>query len=529
MSKPNSKNIIYSLAALILIAAGCVGEVTKSQVSRLLSEDGGGWVGGGGGTQTGENNPWYLGLDSIPYCIEIAGDFPLSRSEVEKTIQSAFDEWKDAFEHYEVQGHVIGSEPPMPNITSRFRTGHFLDGKRRSLLASGRYIGSCSENTTGILRFQVGTLPERVKEYLNTRNGYIIGAAIRDSRPQDPFASGGIVWIAPQNFIGPVHTQSVMGADCTPVFPDWSSKRRLFILLVHELGHVFGVPHDSMPVMSAHIYEKLLSQHYYTNYDQLIERYPEEMFAHSGHVETSGHPLKPFSSGYTWVDERDEELGDKFMSLLEAPAEERWKRTSVKLSNPLMNQDEDGVYHLGGPQIEIEVLTRSGKFYRARSSYTFPGSEIGIDLTTNQWVDTGVWQRPGEPMVPTLRLFDLAEDVRSAVLKLPSGLTSLIQLKFDPTEQSLGLLFLPTGKMEDLTFINIIRTSNVEYTFYEKRKCTTIPTSNPSSNPSFRPSSVPSSYPSSYPSIYPSTYPSGLPSGYPSPVASRYPVASPSG
>ncbi|MGK5087712.1 hypothetical protein WDW86_09155 [Bdellovibrionota bacterium FG-2] len=332
----------------------------------------------------------------IPYCIEVAAGFPLTKQEVKGVIAASLSEWKKAFEHYGVESAVIGRDHS-PKATPFHHPGHFLDGVDRALIAEGTDLGVCPSNTTGILRFQVGFVSERVGEYLKTRDKYIVGAAIRDSYDPLTLKAGGIVWVAPQNYIGAI--DKVYG--CAPKFPDWTSKRRLQMLMVHELGHVFGVPHDAAAVMASGIYYLLVQDHLYKNFDVLAESNPEEMFGFTCKVESKEHPLKLFSSELTLQDSQNAVAGSSLMEVMGVPAEEKWS----KMTYAFARLKSDAIFQ-DNLQIEIRIVTVSGgEFVATVSSSGDPFHKNRISVATNQFVS---WMpdlnMPGLSEVPLLYL-----------------------------------------------------------------------------------------------------------------------------
>lgn len=215
---------------------------------------------GGGGRLTDEQNPWFLGDLPIEYCINKDPAFPIERDQVAEEIKQAFHEWKQIFLRY--------------RLYKKSLRGSFSDGIQRSLSVDAVEVQTCTDQKHQI-EFKIGVVDATVKRYFEHFSKETIGFAYRNEYDHQTFRTGGFVWVSPNLWI----------KDSKLSFPIWQEKNRFKAIVMHEIGHVLGVPHFQGGVMDPNIFDLIQNNHNPGGADPLIDT-----------VETNAVRLNPFFS-----------------------------------------------------------------------------------------------------------------------------------------------------------------------------------------------------------------------------------------
>ena len=266
--------------------------------------------GGGGGIRTDESNPWFLGSAPIPYCVDVAPDFPVQASVVKELIQDAFAQWKTAYRKYQLYNKNL--------------PGKFFDWQTRSLTVDAQEISECNQPEHQVrFKIGVGLQDPAVSEIFSIYSKYTVGEAFRKAYDHDTFRSGGVVWIAPKNWVG--SSQFMPGAPKN--FPTWNRLADIKSVLIHEIGHVLGFPHIMGTVMTPNLYSDLVEQERPNS---------NKTFPYlSGTVETTGTRLNLLLDSspvvFTPGMEPDDGAGDDWLDILSGQTiynyTKLWKKT----------------------------------------------------------------------------------------------------------------------------------------------------------------------------------------------------------
>ncbi len=210
----------------LVLVAGC----QRSESFKAIQDAPQGWVSSGGEIFDDSQNPWFLDNDQpIRYCVEVdTSTFSASPDEVRRQIRAAIDYWKNEFASYAQSGGQMIS-PPLT-----------------------RFEESACEPSTD-LRFQMGwgALSSQSIEYLSHLTPHV-SLAVRTQYDRVKLRGKGLIYLA-----------SDQGERRYPqgeTFIDrpWHHPGLLWRTLVHELGHVLGLPHFGHGIMSAHYPERIL-------------------------------------------------------------------------------------------------------------------------------------------------------------------------------------------------------------------------------------------------------------------------------
>ncbi len=194
-----------------------------------------GWSSGGGELIQDATNPWFMqNTKAVRYCILIdEANFGASLSEVKALIPLAIQQWKDEFKNA-----IFNSSPIFPASVA---TQSFIEE-------------DCQARTD--LKFQFGHLTgEQIKNIGDPKK--FIGITVRTDYDPVHLKGKGFMYFSPER--GPLK----IGND--NLVPDpWSCPHRplLHWVLLHELGHIFGIGHESgrINLMGDTFAEKMLQK-----------------------------------------------------------------------------------------------------------------------------------------------------------------------------------------------------------------------------------------------------------------------------
>lgn len=189
----------------------------------------GGVIEGNGGEYiTTERNPWFLG-GPVKYCIkQDPATFSLSSDQARTAIAKVFQTWNSILKPMYRWNQM---EAPL-----------LLAAKGVLWLAIDFNEVDCSQAHE--LEFQLGTFDKSIETALSYRAKDILALSLRDQYSDQTGRSKGRIWIAPDKgdraYKGP-----------NPGAGFWGMKQNFHNVLMHELGHVFGIPHLEFGFMAA--------------------------------------------------------------------------------------------------------------------------------------------------------------------------------------------------------------------------------------------------------------------------------------
>jgi hypothetical protein len=193
-----------------------------------------GWISGGGKIRRDGSNPWFVyNTTRVTWCVD------LDPSAVTVTLDEARQDVASAFAYWQAElSRSVGSDPrgrePYPEL-------HLPPGALQ--LATQEFVPVDCDGREDV-RFYVGKATDDLVAYLalsgETPSDYV-GLTVRTEYDIPTLHGRGFVYIAP-DVAGsrwfPRHPRALPGS--------WSKYGRasLVAVLQHELGHVFGVPHE---------------------------------------------------------------------------------------------------------------------------------------------------------------------------------------------------------------------------------------------------------------------------------------------
>lgn len=203
-----------------------------------------------------QQNPWFLGnVKSVNYCIDMdEANFGPKREEANASIQRAVGLWKIAFS--------------APGIYPT------LEVEPADALKIGQQdfnLVSCESGTVDI-RFQFGKLTDSQRATLVKPTKYV-ASAVQTEYDEEQLRGKGFIYVAAE--------KGSLRPEADDLAEDFLSHHDHIVLdmtLVHELGHVFGVPHQmgtAFP-MGESFCEQLVTTKFRSILDLFIILDPEE-------------------------------------------------------------------------------------------------------------------------------------------------------------------------------------------------------------------------------------------------------------
>ena len=178
---------------------------------------------GGGFVYEDGINPWFLeNTTTVSYCLEVdERNFSLPTERAETIVQEAITSWKNAFKN--APNSFYGPGDLKPFGTVKIATQQFIRE-------------SCTDNTE--LRFQFGVLSKEQKHFYVTQPNRVVAEAIRTHYDRKSLRARGFIYISADS--GPLKPDNIDMAKQPWIFSDGIILKRV---LLHELGHVFGLSH----------------------------------------------------------------------------------------------------------------------------------------------------------------------------------------------------------------------------------------------------------------------------------------------
>ena len=205
-------------------------------MSWLAHGAGSGWVSSGGELFRYDKNPWFVkNTPQVNYCISFdQNGISTSHQSAEQAIEQAIAFWKSEFSraHRGEQGFA------------RLGTQQFV------------YHASCPAQPDIVFKFGYGALSADEVSFLKDPQKYI-GVTVRTS-PYDRvnMRGSGFIFVSSDRGAKAYHNKGNL------IDEAWSQPNLLRYALIHELGHVFGIPHSSTGLMSEVFMDQLVHKRF---------------------------------------------------------------------------------------------------------------------------------------------------------------------------------------------------------------------------------------------------------------------------
>jgi hypothetical protein len=201
--------------------------------------DRGGWVASGGELFRFGKNPWFLkNVTSVDYCIQVdAASVSATPETVREAVADAIAYWQNEF-----KAQAAAVAPGFAAVGTQV----FNE------------VSKCEPATPLQFKIGYGSLAQDEVEFLVEPQKFV-GVSVRKEYDTEQLTGKGIVFIASDR--GPNAYWS--RPNSSHLYPEaWKEKKLLHYALVHELGHVFGIPHTGSGLMSEVFLEQLLHKRF---------------------------------------------------------------------------------------------------------------------------------------------------------------------------------------------------------------------------------------------------------------------------
>ena len=200
---------------------------------------GAGWESSGGEIFRGAKNPWFVtNTPAVQYCIQFdSASMNANVDQARRLIQDGLAYWKTEFSR-----------------TTHVNKG-FVDLATQTFTEVPCSLGVAQME----FLFGYGSLNSERLAYLASPEKFV-GVSVRTDYDSKNLRGKGFVYITSD--VGP-HAYSAGDANIGLIPNAWKNERLLAYAILHELGHVFGIPHTGAGLMSEVFLEQLLNPRVY--------------------------------------------------------------------------------------------------------------------------------------------------------------------------------------------------------------------------------------------------------------------------
>lgn len=184
-----------------------------------------GWISSGGESLIYTRNPWFVkNTQVVEYCIEMdESSFSITKSEVEKLIVESLTFWRDEFE--------------------KNNSGKEESGFTKIATQQFKYLAQCQNKTPLVFKLGLKTLNAQEIDHLIEPKKFI-GVTVRKEYDLVNLQGSGIIYISADKGTDAYNNNGQLVSEA------WKSPTLLRYVLIHELGHFFGIAHMGSGLMS---------------------------------------------------------------------------------------------------------------------------------------------------------------------------------------------------------------------------------------------------------------------------------------
>lgn len=240
-----SSSLFQSRILIIAICLSSLFIAHKTKASDLVHSLGG--IGGSGGEFIKDQlNPWFVkNTNEVNYCIKIdSNGFSADPIKIQSLIKKSLDYWKD-----------------------EFQTSRSLLGIARQTFIENK---GCQGNEGLVFQFGYNTLTEEQIEIFDSAKEDVhdyLGIALRTNYDKVNMRGSGFIYISSDKGDHMYNKGKNVAKEL------WRHDGLLYRMLLHELGHVFGVAHTPNTFMASDFPEYMIR-----NYNKFISASTHEYF-----------------------------------------------------------------------------------------------------------------------------------------------------------------------------------------------------------------------------------------------------------
>ena len=209
--------------------------------SILTFAEPGGWISSGGEVFTNSKNPWFVkNTTEVHFCIVFSQeDFSIAKADARPLVEEALKYWKNQLDGQS----AISLDVPSWGLR-----------EDNVQVATQKFIfnNTCLGNEELVFKFGYGALDPNEILHMKTPDKYL-GLTIRKDYNKKLLLGSGSIYIS-----GDTGSHSYKKTSKDVIDKAWQYPKLLQYVLIHELGHVFGLPHSGSGLMSEVFLDQLL-------------------------------------------------------------------------------------------------------------------------------------------------------------------------------------------------------------------------------------------------------------------------------
>ncbi|MGZ3797395.1 MAG: hypothetical protein ACXVB1_13565 [Pseudobdellovibrionaceae bacterium] len=224
------------ISIFLMLSLPAIAHPLKNSGNTMGGSGDGGWIGMGGELFKDARNPWFVkNTQQVFYCIQLEKkDMSIDETAANAAFNDALNFWKEEF----------------------FRAMHSTDGSFALATQDFKKV-SCEDPQVQLrILFGAGLLNDKEREFLKDPEHYV-GVTVRQEYDRKNLQAKGFMF-----FSNDLNRRNFVPAA-------WSRPKILRYALMHELGHVFGLPHIGTGLMSEVFLDQLIKVEYIDQYERL--------------------------------------------------------------------------------------------------------------------------------------------------------------------------------------------------------------------------------------------------------------------
>lgn len=201
----------------------------------------GGWVSSGGEVFKNGKNPWFVNnTQVVSYCISFSpSEFSVTESQAKQLVRDSLNYWK---EQLNSEASINLDKPVLSPSQNEIKVAQ----------QEFRLNSTCTGSEDLIIKFGYNSLDSEEIEHMGVPEKYL-GLTIRKTYKDADLRGSGIIYVS-----GDLGAHAYKKTSPDVIDAAWKYPKLLNYVLIHELGHVFGLAHSGSGLMSEVFLDQML-------------------------------------------------------------------------------------------------------------------------------------------------------------------------------------------------------------------------------------------------------------------------------